>query len=64
MKQNLGRVYLYTRRHEKAEAIFKEILTDHPQDEETLLLLAKTLHYSGRSDEAAGIAENLLKAKE
>ena len=53
-RQLLARAYYHSAQLTRAEAMSRTILTDHPDDAYTMLLLGRTLQRAHRADEAAG----------
>jgi tetratricopeptide (TPR) repeat protein len=56
---NLGVVYMTTQRPAMAEAIFRELHAQHPQDPRFTMNLAHCVHTLGRPEEAAVLLEQL-----
>jgi adenylate cyclase len=57
----LGGIHLFQRQHEQAIAEGKKAIALRPNDACNLALLAQTLSYSGRSEEAIGLMERAMR---
>lgn len=63
-KKELIRLHLWNDDPEEAKRIIKLLLEKYPEDEEIKLLWAKTLHFTGESENASRVLELFLKEKD
>lgn len=56
----LAQIYLWDNQPKKAITVLEEALRQDPKDKRAKILQAKALYYAGKSDEAAGILDQLL----
>jgi len=59
LRNRLGIAYAARQEYDRAEPIFREILTERPHEPSTRVFLARLLRESGRPDEAAALVAGL-----
>ena len=64
VKKRLAEVYIWDKKPLKAKEMLESVLRDNPLDRKAKLLLAKAMHYSGETEKAVVVYEELLEKKE
>ena len=59
-RKNLAEVYLWSEDYKSSESLLRDLLKNDPKDTQAKFMLAKTLQYAGRPEEAAVLFEDLL----
>ncbi len=59
-RKNLAEVYLWSEDYKSSESLLRDVLKKDPKDAQAKFILAKTLQYGGRPEEATILFEELL----
>jgi tetratricopeptide (TPR) repeat protein len=60
-QKKLAAIYLWSKRYGEAETLLRTMASRYPEDRDILLLLGRTLYYSGNSKEASKVLERLME---
>lgn len=61
IEKKLAEIYMWSEDFDKSLDILRSLEQRYPQDQDVLLLLGRTLYYSGRSLEASKVLEKLME---
>ena len=61
LKKELAVLFLYDRKINRAQRLIKQLILEHPDDADALMMLAGINRYEGKKDEAAVLYEKVIK---